>query len=549
MTATYTGLGQLLTSDNAAVSENPYAQCSATESTTYDPLGNWLTRASVDQWDKPYSGTATGGFSTLGTHTAHYDAGSGRLKGELLDGNRTDTLRYDAAGNLHATVTVNAGSPTQYSERVSYYALDGRLVAADARSGGGTSMLGHTAFEEYRYDALGRRVWVRARRWCSDQSGAGYSGDEVNCDLSTVRRTVWRGSQELAEIQMPAADATPSDTVENDTLAVHRQRSAVMADPFYDANRFFGVVLNVQGPGLDQPVAVTRVNYADASDLHTGAVTYAVYAPHSLIGLWNNQGRVDRVVYGGTAAPGQTALCVDPGTQYRCAFPGIDWGEFHYLRSGQDAHTWQGTVMVDKPDATGTYYRRNRSYDPNTARFTQEDPLGLAGGLNVYGFASGDPVDFSDPFGLDPCLQLGNCTQAQEGRVGAHDEQVISGLKSRARGPARQVLKDAGERGITLVITEGYRSPARQDALYAQGRTTPGRIVTNARAGQSAHQSGLAMDVYPARKGKPNFEATPSEMRSTVGDFGKANGFIWGGDWHSIKDYPHLELPRDIKNP
>ena len=56
-------------------------------------------------------------------------------------------------------------------------------------------------------------------------------------------------------------------------------------------------------------------------------------------------------------------------------------------------------MLVDKPDATGTYYRRNRSYDPNTARFTQEDPLGLAGGLNLYGFAGGDPVNSSDPFG------------------------------------------------------------------------------------------------------------------------------------------------------
>ena len=45
-------------------------------------------------------------------------------------------------------------------------------------------------------------------------------------------------------------------------------------------------------------------------------------------------------------------------------------------------------------------YRRNRYYDPATGRFTQEDPLGLAGGLNLYGFASGDPVNFSDPFGL-----------------------------------------------------------------------------------------------------------------------------------------------------
>jgi RHS repeat-associated protein len=88
---------------------------------------------------------------------------------------------------------------------------------------------------------------------------------------------------------------------------------------------------------------------------------------------------------------------------------GLDKGEFPYSRSGADASVWQGTVLVDKADATGTYYRRNRSYDPNTARFTQEDPIGLAGGMNLYGFAAGDPANYSDPFGLcgekddDPC--------------------------------------------------------------------------------------------------------------------------------------------------
>jgi uncharacterized protein RhaS with RHS repeats len=45
-------------------------------------------------------------------------------------------------------------------------------------------------------------------------------------------------------------------------------------------------------------------------------------------------------------------------------------------------------------------YMRNRYYDPATGKFTQEDPIGLAGGLNPYGFAGGDPINFSDPFGL-----------------------------------------------------------------------------------------------------------------------------------------------------
>jgi len=45
-------------------------------------------------------------------------------------------------------------------------------------------------------------------------------------------------------------------------------------------------------------------------------------------------------------------------------------------------------------------YKRNRYYDPASGRFTSQDPLGLGGGLNVYGFAGGDPVNEDDPFGL-----------------------------------------------------------------------------------------------------------------------------------------------------
>ena len=56
--------------------------------------------------------------------------------------------------------------------------------------------------------------------------------------------------------------------------------------------------------------------------------------------------------------------------------------------------------MVNQQDDTGFQYRRNRYYDAATGRFTQEDPIGLAGGMNLYGFAGGDPVNFSDPFGL-----------------------------------------------------------------------------------------------------------------------------------------------------
>jgi RHS repeat-associated protein len=63
---------------------------------------------------------------------------------------------------------------------------------------------------------------------------------------------------------------------------------------------------------------------------------------------------------------------------------------------------WYGSLVFDQQDASGYLYRRNRYVDFATGRFTQEDPLGIAGGLNVYGFANGDPVSYTDPFGLCP---------------------------------------------------------------------------------------------------------------------------------------------------
>jgi RHS repeat-associated protein len=70
-----------------------------------------------------------------------------------------------------------------------------------------------------------------------------------------------------------------------------------------------------------------------------------------------------------------------------------------------DVRAWWGGLVDGMRDVSGQMYMRNRYYDPATGQFTQQDPIGLAGGLNSYGFAAGDPVSYSDPYGLCPwCL-------------------------------------------------------------------------------------------------------------------------------------------------
>jgi peptidoglycan L-alanyl-D-glutamate endopeptidase CwlK len=62
-----------------------------------------------------------------------------------------------------------------------------------------------------------------------------------------------------------------------------------------------------------------------------------------------------------------------------------------------------------------------------------------------------------------------------------------------------QLLERCATQGLALVVTQGLRSMAEQDQLFAQGRTAPGKIVTNARAGESYHNFGLRWSIPPSK--------------------------------------------------
>lgn len=98
--------------------------------------------------------------------------------------------------------------------------------------------------------------------------------------------------------------------------------------------------------------------------------------------------------------------------------------------------------------------------------------------------------------------------------------------------------------GTYFRVAQGLRTYAEQDALYAQGRTIPGHIVTNAKGGYSNHNFGCAVDVYPflsGATGELNWNAKSPQFASMVTAL-KAQGLAWGGDWKSIPDYPHFQL-------
>lgn len=99
------------------------------------------------------------------------------------------------------------------------------------------------------------------------------------------------------------------------------------------------------------------------------------------------------------------------------------------------------------------------------------------------------------------------------------------------------------EKGIEIGIGECVRTRSEQDALYAQGRTLPGKIVTNAKGStySSMHQWGVAFDFY--RKDKKDAYANGDGFFDRVGKIGKSLGLMWGGDWKNPVDKPHFQLP------
>lgn len=113
-----------------------------------------------------------------------------------------------------------------------------------------------------------------------------------------------------------------------------------------------------------------------------------------------------------------------------------------------------------------------------------------------------------------------------------------------------QLIKLCSKRGITIGVAECLRTKAEQDALYAKGRTAPGKIVTNAKGSSysSMHQWGVAFDFYLKMDidgdGQISDDAYNNAKKTfnQVGALAKSIGLEWGGDWKSIKDLPHIQL-------
>lgn len=472
----YSGLGTLTNSKftQAGVSQgwgpNTTVRFGSADVLVVDPLGNITNGATYDT-------TFINGFPQQPVQlprNATYQAATGRIltTGASLPGLRT--FYYDSSGNeAFSSLIGDAGGTNPSEDRRSYYDASGRLVAAEWRflpSQGNPGTWGYKrAFEEYRHDPLGRRIWVRAQRDCYliPSTMPDLSGLSIECSRSFVRRTIWDGQQELAEIQ------APDNATDRETDGSYFSAQALINGK--DPNPYYGRVIYTYGHTIDQPLSIFRLGYADWPQ--GGSYTTSAWGTFAVMPFWDAMGNAKIGTFGNGAAVRQLVPSPPPPPTQQCTNPNnspqrcvkLYWPEsFTALDrlKGFTPQMYAGSLLDGKRNASGTEFKRNRVYDPKTGRFTQEDPIGLAGGLNLYGFANGDPVNFSDPFGLQAMGSSGcpggyvefetQCLNPA-GAVGL----VLTGAELRIAGAARSIVARAGN------ALRAWRIERRGEAIFS----------------------------------------------------------------------------------
>jgi peptidoglycan L-alanyl-D-glutamate endopeptidase CwlK len=128
----------------------------------------------------------------------------------------------------------------------------------------------------------------------------------------------------------------------------------------------------------------------------------------------------------------------------------------------------------------------------------------------------------------------------------ALNDKRLAGLHPILATRGRSMIDLCGHAAVALLVTQGLRTYAEQDALYAQGRSAPGKIVTYARGGESYHNFGLAFDVVVLDAlGKADWDSGHPAW-ATAAEIGQSVGLEWGGSWKKLKDLPHYQYTAEL---
>ena len=121
----------------------------------------------------------------------------------------------------------------------------------------------------------------------------------------------------------------------------------------------------------------------------------------------------------------------------------------------------------------------------------------------------------------------------------------LNKLSKNAKIACEMFLEECEKQGLKVLVTETYRSQARQSYLYEQGRTRPGQIVTQVKK-VGYHNTGNAWDICQNIKGK---EYSDDSFFEKCGKIAKSLGIEWGGHWTGFVDKPHFQISNNWTPP
>ncbi|HET7024580.1 MAG TPA: RHS repeat-associated core domain-containing protein [Gemmatimonadales bacterium] len=274
-------------------------------------------------------------------------------------GFKTDSLEYDASGNIRRDI--------QYDDSMAHlltFGTGSNRVSIDSLHwvGGNSGVRtfaytsdGDREHEEvsipssdslgdrfYYYDGLGRTSGIE------NYSEYGLARYQDSCDFGPDGEQAWM------------CDAVNGVIYEG-------------ANPVATSN---GIWHFIDGPGVDDPVLAFGVWPNDSGAYANTKLLYFVT---------DGGGRL----YGSADTTGYFDPALDGSS---------GWAGWKMAGTVTASHSFNAT-RSNTGDLAGVSFFRNRIYDQRTGMWTQEDPAGMGGGLNLYQYSGNNPVSLSDPFG------------------------------------------------------------------------------------------------------------------------------------------------------
>ena len=324
----------------------------------------------------------------------------GMLVRQEATGSSPEIMRYDGSGNMIYRSTFDDGLATM---REDHFAVDSTAIA-HSQLKRITEAAGRLIPLNILYTPDGARKWEKPDGAALDYRETYYYYD----GLGRMAGSVERDDDQINQLHHnsgtcvydPEGQLVVACSVGSVYLSFngHNVSGAmyVPSDPYPDAGWKF-----VHGPGTDDP----------------------------LIGYHRQLG-TERILYYVTDGQGRVLAVADSSGYRSTGDAGTSVSRWRLAGGSASGNSFNADRMSGGDVPKLSFYR-NRAYDQTTGRWTQEDPIGVAGGLNLYQFNGNNPVAYTDPFGLSPCPPCFNPLKAGVGAI-----NVVRGAIGAAAGAA-----------------------------------------------------------------------------------------------------------------